>query len=121
MSAYIGLAIYPDKRVEEVTFTHDTGLEQKQEIVGGWIEPVGLLDGSTMYVNEEFRFSFGVEDFNSIASDAAGRLGHRADLMLTGILGAVVVVGPLDGEGWDTDVTDITRKVIERIAREAGR
>ena len=111
-----GIAIYPDKRVEEVELND---LKTYQDIVLGWIEAVRLKAG-TMYVNEEFLLGqFGPEDYNSIASDVAG-LGGRPDLMMTGILGPVVLVGHVDAEGWDEDVTEAGRKLVRRVGREAG-
>ncbi len=109
------IAIYPDKRVENVELD---GLEDKQAIVGGNIERVELLFG-TMYVNEEFLYSFTADDYNSIAFDVAG-LGHRADLMMSGILGPVFLIGHLDENGYDTDITDIERTAVRRVGREAG-
>lgn len=127
MTAFTGIAIYPDKRVEEVILDHASSLEGKQEIVKGWIEPVDLHTPSgeyvgTMWVNEEGRYVFGPDDFNSIASDVAGLMG-RSDLMLTGILGPVLVVGPADPSNGnrDTDVTYWQRNIINRVTREAGR
>ena len=109
------LHITPQKEVQEVTVE---GLKDYQSLVGGLIEPVTLRDGPTMYANEEGRYLFGPDDFNSIATDVAG-LGGRTDLLLLGLLGPVVIVGPLDSEGDDTDVTDYARGLVERVAREA--
>jgi hypothetical protein len=110
------IAIYPDKRVEEIEVSE---LADYQAIVLGLIEAVGLADGSTMYVNEEFLLGqFGPEDFNSIASDVCGLAG-RPDLMLSGILGPVLVTGPIDDEGYDTDITEMARRWIHRVRREA--
>lgn len=112
----VGVAIYPDKRVEDVTLTK---LEDYQKVVVGYIEAVALRFG-TMYVNEEFLLGqFGPEDFNSIATDVCG-LGGRPDLMFSGILGPVVVVGEMDEEGYDLTVNRRGRKAIERVRREAG-
>ena len=110
-----GIAIYPDKRVQEVELD---GLDSMQEIVGGLIEAVGLSFG-TLYVNEEYTYKFGADEFNSIAADVAG-LGGRQDLMMQGILGPGVLVGGVDHEGWDTDVTEVGRKAVRRVGREAG-
>lgn len=110
-----GLVIRPDKSVELVDLDH---LAQYQEAVGGFIEPVRLSDGATMYVNEEFRYKFGPDDFNSVASDVAG-LGGRPDLMLSGILGPVVIVGPLTRDGYDTDITETARQWVYRVLTEA--
>lgn len=117
--SYQGIAIYPDKRVQEVTFDRETGLEAKQKIVEGWIEAVALSDGSTMYVNEEFSYQFTAEDVNWMASDIAGVMG-RQQFLFNPILGPVVIVGPVDEEGWDTGITEKARKAVERVSREAG-
>ncbi len=113
------IAIYPDKRVEDVEIRN---YKDGQAIVGGLIEPVTLRFGRTyctMYVNEEFRYAFDVSDFNSIARDVAG-LGGRIDLLMGGILGPVYIVGDLDDEGYDTDVPDRVRQEVEWVQREAG-
>ncbi len=108
-----GLAVYPDKRVEEVKVD---GLADMQAVVGGLIEPVTLADGSTMYVNEEGRI-FGLP-FNSIASDVAG-LGGAVHVMLQGVVGPVLLLGPLDNLGDHTDLTDQVRVWVRRVAIEA--
>lgn len=110
-----GIRIAPDKTVTEIELIT---LHQYQAAVDGWIEAVGLTFG-TMYVNEEFTYKFGADDFNSIATDVAG-LGGRPDLMLTGILGPVILVGFGDSEGYDTDVTVEGRQAVRRVGREAG-
>jgi len=88
--------------------------------VEGLIEPIELSDGSTMYVNEEYLYTFGADRFNSIAGDVCGLGGQPHFMLRQPILGNVVVVGPLDDEGDDTDVTDAARGWIVRVAREAG-
>ncbi len=121
MGELIAIAIYPDKRVEDVHLPMPPAsiLKSLQEIVEGWIEAVGLSDGSTMYVNEEGLYRFGPEDFNSIATDVCG-LGGRPDIMLgAGIRGPVAILGPLDADGYDTTVTDKARRWVRRVAREA--
>lgn len=102
---------------KEVSEREIDGLDAMQAIVGGLIEPVTLSDGSTMFVNEEFVYMPDLR-FNSIASDVAG-LGGRSDLMLRGIAGNVFIVGPVDDDGNDTDVTDKARRWVRRVAREA--
>lgn len=114
-----GIAVYPDKRVELVELQADS-LEQLQAIVDGWIEWVGFGELGGMYVNEEFRYKFGPEDFNSIAGDVAGLCG-RADLMLAGVLGPVVFLGPADRNGMETSVTDRLEAAVRRVEREATR
>lgn len=114
-SAVKGIAIYPDKRVVDVEIND---YKDGQAIVQGLIEPVGLKDGSTMYVNEEGLYLFDNDQFNSIATDVAG-LGGRTDLLFSGLKGPVYIVGPLDNDGYDTDVTDTARRWVNRVAREA--
>jgi hypothetical protein len=111
-----GIAIYPDKRVEAVELN---GLKDYQRIVLGLIEAVNLKGGTTMYVNEEYWYQFTISDFNSIATDVAG-LGGRVDLVLAGILGPVVIVGPVDDEGYDTSITEQAQHWVECVSREAG-
>jgi hypothetical protein len=109
------IVIKRDKIIIEQTVD---GLREMQSIVEGYIEAVRLKDGSTMWVNKEYRFQFGLGDFNPIASDVAG-LGGRQDLMLSGILGDVFITGPPDSEGGETDVTDQARLWVRRVAHEA--
>jgi len=109
------IAIYPDKRVLDVEVD---GLDDMQALVEGKIQPVDLTFGS-MYVNDEYLFQFTADDFNSIGSDVAG-LGGRADLMLSGIRGPVFLVGPVDSNGYETDVTDDGRKAVRKVGLEAG-
>lgn len=112
-----GLVIRPDKTITDTTFS---SLSDYQTAIGGYIEAVVLRDGTTMFVDEEFLLKgYGPEDLNSIATDVAG-LGGRPDLLLSGILGPVVVVGPVDNQGNETDITPQARRWIERVMREAG-
>jgi len=111
------IAVYPDNRVEDVEISN---YKDGQAIVGGLIEPVDLRFGSdefgVMWVNEEFLYVFGVDDFNEIARSVAGLTG-RGDLMFGGVLGPVYFTGDTDEEGETTDVTDRIRQVINRVAR----
>jgi hypothetical protein len=109
-----GIAIYPNKRVEVVELNE---LEDYQRIVLGLIEAVNLRGGTTMYVNEEYWYQFTISDFNRIATDVAG-LGGRVDLLMAGILGPVVIVGPPDDEGYDTSITEQARHWVEYVSRE---
>lgn len=109
------IKITSDKVVEEIEVED---YRDMQAVVEGLIEAVELSDGSTMYVNEEFLFQFGPDRYNSIATDVAG-LGGRMDLLMRGILGNVLIVGPVDDEGYDTDVTDKARRWVKMVAREA--
>jgi len=108
------------KRDKTITERNVGSLQDMQAIVEGYIEAVRLRDGSTMWVNEEFRLGqFGPDDFNSIASDVAG-LGGRPDLLFTGILGDVFITGPPDADGYETDATHTAREWVRRVALEAG-
>lgn len=108
------------KRDKTLVEREVSGIRDMQSIVEGYIEAVGLSDGSTMWVNEEFRLGqFGPADFNSIASDVAG-LGGRLDLTMFGILGDVFITGPADKWGNETDVTEVARGWVKRVANEAG-
>ena len=115
----LGLHITTDKVVAEKRYDDldayqcDVGCAGERCI----IEPVTLRDGSTMYVDEEGLYHGA--DPNSIAADLAG-LNGRPDLLLMGLRGDVVVVGPLDADGNDTDVTDIVRRQVGRVGSEAG-
>jgi Domain of unknown function (DUF3846) len=111
-----GVAIYPDKRIVEVIVS---GLSDYQAIVDGYIEPVDLTFG-TMWVNEEFTYKFGPSDVNWIASDVAG-MGGRHEFMLSyPILGPVLITGGTDPEGETLGITDVARRVIRAVGREAG-
>lgn len=104
-------------RNKTVTETDLQDYPAMRDAVGGLIEPVDLTFG-TLWVNEEFLYSFGPEDFNSISSDVCG-LGGRADLMLTGILGDCFLTGGTDDQGETLDVTEAGRRAVQRVAREA--
>lgn len=111
----IGIVIRPDKTIEEREFN---SLRDRQKVVEGYIEAIYLSDGSTMWINEEGRYQFGATEFNSIATDVCG-LGGRADILLQGILGPVIVEGPVDADGDGTNITDTARRWIQRVSREA--
>lgn len=109
-----GIVIEMDKTVREVTVS---SLADMQAIVKGLIEPITLRDGSTMYVNEEGLYQFSQEDrrgFNSIASDVALATHPQP------VVGPALVVGPLNDDGYDTDVTDWARRFIRKVMNEAG-
>lgn len=104
------------KQAREITVS---GLADAQAAVEGLIEPITLSDGSTMYVNEEYGYLPNSE-VNWAACDIAG-LGGRPEFMFRNpIKGPVLIVGPLDEEGNDTDVTDAARRWVQRVGREAG-
>lgn len=117
MSAIDAIAIYPDKRVAEVTLDE---IGDYQAIVEGYIERVELRFG-TLWVNEEFLLGqFGPEDANWIASDVAG-LGGRPEFMLKyPILGPAILTGGGDRHGYTLSVTRLGREAVERVGKEAG-
>lgn len=108
-----GVKITTDKQVTDVDCNN---LADYQAVVGGLIEPLPLPRfGGDVILNEEGKL-IGLP-FNSIATDVAllsGGLDPR-DV----IVGDVVVMGPVDGRGEMTDVTDKARRAIARVAREA--
>jgi hypothetical protein len=115
-----GIKITTDKKLSNVVIH---SLADYQAIVGGYIEAVDLhpaqgrpagADGSTIFVNEEGKIH-GLE-FNSIASDLALPWLMPWD----SIVGDVVVVGPVDGRGEMTDVTEWAARRVRLVASEAG-
>lgn len=117
MKKRVGIIIRADKTV---SFRTVESLRDMQMIVGGLIEPITLSEGSSMYVNEE-GIIHGLP-FNSIASDLlimhARGTWHSA-VGLPEVLGDVIVVGPLDGDGNDTHVTPQVHKQVRKIGVEA--
>lgn len=104
----------------QVSVLEDMKYEDMSEAVEGWIECVHLPNiNADLWVNEEFTYKFGPERINTFAMDLCG-LGGRVDLLLSGILGNVLVSGPVDDEGNTTDVTEEARRAIHRIAIERG-
>lgn len=71
-----------------------------QKIVGGWIELVPNPQGVTVYCNEEGKIH-GLPP-NHRATALFGEWLHSWDV----IAGSVIVVGPPDEEGYDTDLVD---------------
>jgi hypothetical protein len=113
-----GLIIRPDKTIVETTFR---GLADYQAAVGGYIEAIYLSDGTTtLYCDEEYLIKGLAQlEFNSIATDVAG-LGGRPDILFSGVLGPVVIVGPPNQEGETTGITGQARSWVKRVAEEAG-
>lgn len=110
--AYKGIAIYPDKRVEDVE------ISSPRDIIKGIFAAVDLADGSAMWVDDEFLYKYPDSEFNSIATDVAG-LGGRYDLLLGGVKGPVVITGGPDSEGYTQDVPESARRWVNRVKREA--
>lgn len=107
-----GLKITAEGELSEVKIN---GLDDLQEAVGGLIEGVYLNDGGTMWVNEEFLLNGSAPNY--FASDVAG-LGGRPDLLLCLVRGDVVIVGPADRAGDETNILETTRRLVMKVASE---
>jgi hypothetical protein len=94
-----------------VTFTDVADFAEIRRLVGGYVAPVRLSDGSTMYVDEDGGPRH--LPLNPIATDVCGLAG-RIDLEHEGIVGDVVIVGPTRN-GDDTDLTEVARSWVTRI------
>lgn len=110
------IKITPGGQIEDVEINT---YEDLSKAIGGWIEPVNLAtpEGQyfTMYVDEEYRLKHTLA-VNVLAMQLSGMCG-RVDLMYQGILGPVVLLGPVDGEGDDTSVTPSVKRTIQRLVR----
>jgi hypothetical protein len=87
------------------------GLPAMQEAVGGYIELVPLnRDHFTMYCNEEGK----VRNlrFNRLATRMADMHRDWEDPLV----GDVLILGPIDGEGNDTDVPDEVIAMVDGLA-----
>lgn len=96
----------------------DGELRDYQRVVGGNIEAIPTSENVTIFVNEDGK-DFGLP-INRLAMD----VWIRYDVyfcMLHGewIAGNAVIVGGVDSEGNQTDLSDEDRRWIEHIIREA--
>lgn len=112
-----GLVLRPESSVAERVTFDDTGsgtsmLTQLQQIIGGYVETVPVGEG-TLYLDEEGKLKGQVMNLaaNELLAVAGTRL-QPGDV----IVGTVVLLGPADDEGWDTDVTP----ELEALVAEAG-
>lgn len=96
------------------------GLDDLQTAVKGYIEPVQLSNGVTMYVNEDGLSQFTKDDVNWVAGDVAGLGGQPQFMMSQPILGPVVLIGFDESTGDSADVPDIAMRWCQRVGREAG-
>lgn len=92
-----------------------SGLADMQAACDGYVEAVTLSDGSSLYLNEEGRIN-GMPP-NYFASDVCG-LGGRPDLLLLGVRGPALLLGPVDGEGYNLPVTEAGRRWVARVEGE---
>lgn len=76
----------------------NSSLAVYQRVVGGWIELVPNPHGVTVYCNEEGKIQGLPPNFRATA--LFGEWLHDWDI----IAGNVIVVGPPDDEGYDTDL-----------------
>ena len=94
------VAIVKTDNSVEIFHKAEFNLDFIQKIVGGWIEPVHLPNAGTMYCNEEGKIQ--KLPHNSIATIM---LELAAGITDDWIAGDVVVVGPSDEKGDETDLT----------------
>jgi hypothetical protein len=87
-----GVVIDPEGHV---TVTSIDGLPMMQHIVGGYIELRTTPAGNSMYLNEEGKLK--MLPYNPLATALSGLQGDF-------IVGTVLLLGPPDGEGDDTDL-----------------
>jgi hypothetical protein len=99
------LVIQPDGRIEHTTLS---SYDDYNKAVGGWIEALQLGPNASGYINEEGKL------IGLPRNDKATKLCHaRKSIFPTDfIVGPLLVVGPLDSEGNDTDLSDEVAKVI---------
>lgn len=108
--------INPGRGVVEVKNVEPT-LEQFKPLVGGWLEMLYLGDDVRAYINEEGKGlglsanGFG-DAYVRLCLDRTGRTLLPGDY----IAGPVVLLGPPDEEGEETDVPD---RVLDEL-RAAG-
>ena len=96
----------------------DGELEQLQAAVGGWIEPIPTSENVTIYVNEEGKI-YGLP-VNRLAMDVWIRWDEwRCMIAGDWIAGNAVVVGGVDDDGETMDLSDLDRRWVKRVAREA--
>jgi hypothetical protein len=91
-----------------------------QAIVKGLIEPVGLSNGVTMYVNEEGLYQFDNSDVNWVAADVAALGGVSRFMLGQPLLGPALLIGFDPESGDSADVPDVARRWCRRVGREAG-
>jgi len=101
-----GIALYPThaERVEIEDF------RDMQKIVGGYLDLVSL-NHIDMYVNDSFLFEYDLDKDLNFCATALALTNGRPDLVA--VLGPVVIVGPADDEGNNTDLKEgIAQKIL---------
>jgi hypothetical protein len=103
------LVIYPGGGVRELD---DLSLEALQEVVGGYVEAIGL-DGAIGFVDEEGKLRESVPPVNAIATrllqEAGGRPGDF-------VVGTFVVTGQSNDDGDPTSIPERWERRIRGLA-----
>lgn len=108
-----GLMIRPDKSVSPTILR--SLADYKAALEGCYLEHY-LLAGGSMYVDEEALVKqYDPSRINYVASAVVSTIG-RIELTQW-ILGSVLVVGPPDLEGWDTNITTDVGYLVHNIER----
>jgi len=104
-----GIIIKEDNTYEVVEKKKKFSLEEMQHIVDGYIEGVMFIKGSTLYVNEEGKFSKGI---NKLATAFWGAKIYQMNNFVVEdfLAGDVLYIGE-DGEGEQVGLTD--KQILE--------
>lgn len=73
-----------------------------QEVVGGWVEPVDVADGMTLWCNEEGKIQGLPSNYPAMQSTSAGEFLMPGDV----IAGDVIITGGTDDEGDTLGLTE---------------
>jgi hypothetical protein len=87
--------------------------DELSKTVGGYIEAISLGSSGEMFLNEEGKL-FGLK-VNYVANGLASEFDAGLSVW-DNIVGDVVVFGPMDENGDNTDVTDQIIKFLDRFA-----
>jgi len=91
--------------VEKLTLN---SYEDYRKAVGGYIELIGLKDGSIAYINEDGKMLD--LDYNKKATELCKGIIRKDDY----IVGTMIVLGHGDDEGNDTSITEeMEREVLQ--------
>ncbi|GAA4035035.1 hypothetical protein GCM10023063_19220 [Arthrobacter methylotrophus] len=107
------VAIIPADNTKPIIVQNiDPGLGSLQHLVGGDVELVGLrsLD-MNMYLNEEGKLMSLPRNHRATVLCQQSQAIRIDDY----ICGDAVIVGPFDGEGGDTDLSDVQQRLLYRF------
>ena len=93
-----------------VDIPREGALPMLQEAVGGWIEAVSLRDFD-FYCNEEGKLT-GLP-VNEVATALWEEVYGPTDV----IMGDIIIVGPVDGEGYNTELSTDHILTVQAIAK----